>query len=394
MNSNPTESPSAPPPPPPANLRRIAEVVVVLIIIGLVIGLVPRWFAHRKLLAAARSEDVLTVDVISPTLAKSSWGTPLPADVQPFMQASIHARASGYLKNWFVDMGAQVTNGQVLAEIDSPEVDQQLAQAKAEVDQAKAALDLSKTTADRWTNLLSSSSVSEQETAEKTADYTLKQANLEAAQANVNRLDDLSKFEHVTAPFDGIVTLRNTDIGQLITAGSGAELFRVSQTNPLRIYVRVPQQYVYAIKPGQKAQVSFLESAGKNYEATVIRTAGAIDPASRTLQVELQVDNPKGELFSGGYAQVRFDDTAAINTLTLSDNALIFRAEGLQVAVVNNDNKVELHSVKLGRDFGNTVEVLTGVSATDRIINNPPDSIAAGMVVKIAPPKTNSLAAK
>jgi len=207
-------------------------------------------------------------------------------------------------------------------------------------------------------------------------------------------LNDLRGFEHVTAPFDGIVTTRNTDIGQLIVAGSGAELFRVSQTNPLRIYVRVPQQYVYAIKTGQKAQVSFLESAGKNYEATVTRTAGALDPASRTLQVELQVDNPNGELFAGGYAQVRFDDAATVNALTLSDNALIFRAQGMQIAVVNSSNKVELRSVKLGRDFGNTVEVLAGVSATDRVINNPPDSIADGMVVKIAPPKTNSLAAK
>ncbi len=382
-------NPPSPPPasaPPPIRLRRVGEIAAVLIVIGLVIGFVPRWLAHRHLLAEKRAESVLTVAVISPVPASPDFGTPLPADVQAFIQASIHARASGYLKDWFVDIGDRVTNGQVLAEIETPELDEQLAQAKAELDQAKAALDLAKITADRWTELLKTASVSEQETAEKQSDYVLKQANVEAAQANVKRLQDLKGFDRVTALFDGTVTMRNTDIGQLIAADSGPELFRLAQTDPLRVYVQVPQQYIYAIAPGQTAQLIFLELPGRTYTATVTRTAGAVDPATRTLQVELQVPNPRGELFAGSYAQVRFNEAADPGALAISDNAIIFRAQGTQVALVGSDHRVKLVSVKLGRDFGDTVEVLNGLSVTDRVIYNPPDSIADGMTVQIAPP--------
>src|SRR5208282_3032538 len=277
--------------------------------------------------------------------------TPLPAEVQAFVVASIHARASGYLKNWFVDIGDHATNGQVLAEIDTPELDEQLAQARAQLDQAKAALDLAKTTAERWTELLKTASVSEQETAEKQADYILKQANVEAARANAQRLEDLKKFDRVTATFDGVVTLRNTDIGQLIAADSGPELFRLAQTDPLRVYVQAPQQYIHAITPGQKAELTFLELPGRPFTATVTRIAGAVDPATRTLQVELQVPNPRGELFAGSYAQVRFNEAARAGALAISDSAVIFRAQGTQVALVGSDNKVQLRSVKLGRDF-------------------------------------------
>jgi len=377
--------------PPPVRLRRVAEIAAVLVVVGLLIGFVPRWLAHRKLLAEARADSVRTVTVISPTPAQPDWGTPLPADVQAFIQASIHARASGYLKDWLVDIGDRVTNGQVLAEIETPELDEQLAQARAELDQAKAALDLAKITADRWTELLKTASVSEQETAEKQSDYVLKQANVEAAQANVKRLEDLKGFDRVTAPFDGTVTLRNTDIGQLIAADSGPELFRMAQTDPLRVYVSVPQQYLHAIAPGQKAELTFLELPGRTFAATVTRTAGAVDPATRTLQVELQVPNPRGELFAGSYAQVRFSEAADPGALTISDSAVIFRAQGTQVAIVGGDNKVQLRSVKLGRDFGNTVEVLAGLNANERIIDNPPDAIADGMTVQIAQPaETNS----
>jgi RND family efflux transporter MFP subunit len=378
--------------PPPIRLRRVAEIVVILVVIGLIIGLVPRWLAHRKLLVETRTESVLTVNVISPTPSKPDLGTPLPADVQAFIQASIHARASGYLKDWFVDIGDHVTNGQVLAEIDTPELDEQLAQAKAELDQAKAALDLAKITADRWTELLKTASVSEQETVEKTADYTLKQANVEAAQANVKRLQDLKSFDHVTALFDGVVTARNTDIGQLISAASGPELFRLAQTDPLRVYVQVPQQYAHAIAPGQKAELIFLELPGRTFAGTVTRTANAVDPSTRTLQLELQVSNPHGEIFAGSYAQVRFNEAVEPGALTISDSAVIFRAQGTQVAIVGSDNKVQLRSVKLGRDFGDTVEVLAGVSTNDRVIINPPDSISDGMAVQVEQPTgTNSV---
>jgi RND family efflux transporter MFP subunit len=366
-------------------------VVFLLVAAGLAIGLVPRWIHRQNLLAEARGDMVPTVNAEPPTLAAAAAGTPLPADVQPFVQAAIHARASGYLKNWFVDIGDQVTNDQTLAEIDTPELDEQLAQARAELDQALAARDLAKITADRWTELLKTASVSEQETAEKKSDAVLKQANVEAARANLQRLEDLKKFDRVTAPFAGVVTARNTDIGQLIAAGSGGELFRLAQTDPLRIYVRVPQSLAHSVVPGQSASLTFQELPGRQYAATVTRIAGAMDPASRTLQVELQVPNPRGELFAGGYAQVSFQDGAAPGVLTLSDNTLIFRAQGLQVAVVGTNNQVELRAIKLGRDFGNTVEVLDGLSASDRVILNPPDGITEGMTVQIMPPETNLL---
>jgi RND family efflux transporter MFP subunit len=390
MNLNPTSSA-----PPPIRLTRILQIVVVLVIIGLIAGFVPRWIHRHNLAKEEAADSVLTVNVISPVASKPDFGTPLPAEVQAFVQASIHARASGYLKNWFVDIGQSVTNGQLLAEIDTPELDSQLAQARAELDQANANLALAKTTADRWTELLKTASVSEQETVEKTADYTLKQADVEAARANVQRLEDLKSFDRVTAPFDGTVTLRNTDIGALISADSGPELFRVAQTDPLRVYVRVPQQFIHAIVPGQKAELTFQELQGRVFPATVTRTAGAVDTSSRTLEVELQVANPHNEIFAGSYAQVRFDEIpAAANVLVLSDNALIFRAQGMQVAILGSDNKVQLRSVKLGRDFGNTVEVLAGLNADDRVINNPPDSIAEGMAVQVEQPAETNSAAK
>jgi membrane fusion protein (multidrug efflux system) len=383
MNST---APAPSSPPPPVSLRRIAEVAVVLIVIGLLIGFVPRWLAHRRLLKETRADSIPTVTVVTPGTAKSDFGTPLPANVEAYIQASIHARASGYLKNWFVDIGAHVTNGQVLAQIDTPELDEQFDQAQAQLDQAKAAMDLAKITADRWNTLLKTASVSEQETEEKQSNYILAQANVEAAKANLKRLEDLKSFDNVTAPFTGVVTTRNTDIGQLIAAGSGPELFRMAQTDPLRVYVQVPQQYVYDIAIGQKAELAFIERPGHTYEATVTRTAGAVDPTTRTLQVELDVPNPRGELFAGSYATVRFTEAPAHNALTIADNAIIFQAAGTQVALVDSDNKVHLRDIKVGRDFGDTIEVLDGLTPTDRVINNPPDSLNEGQTVQIMQP--------
>lgn len=387
-------SSTAPPsssPPPPVSLRRIAEIAAIIIVIGLLIGLVPRWLAHRRLVADTRANSVPTVSVVMPGRAKSDFGTPLPANVEAYIQASIHARASGYLKSWFVDIGTHVTNGQVLAQIDTPELDEQFAQAQAQLDQAKAAMDLAKITADRWNQLLKTASVSEQETEEKQSDYILQQANVEAAKANLKRLYDLKSFDNVTAPFDGVVTARNTDIGQLIAAGSGPELFRMAQTDPLRVYVQVPQEYAYDVVVGQKAELAFIERPGHTYEATITRTAGAVDPTTRTLQVELDVPNPKGELFSGSYASVRFTQAPAHNALTIADNTIIFQAAGNQVAVVDGDNKVHLRDIKVGRDFGNVIEVLDGLNPDDRVINNPPDFISDGETVQIMQPEgTNS----
>ena len=391
MNST---EPVSTPPNRPVRLILIAQIVLVLVVIGLIAGFVPRFIAHHQLKAENHADAVITVDVVSPTAFKSDLGTPLPAEVQAFTQASIHAQASGYLKNWLVDIGDHVTNGQALAEIETPDLDQQLEQARAQLDQALANLGLAKISADRWAELLKTASVSEQEAAEKNADYALKQADVAAARANVRRLEELTNFAHIVAPFAGTITMRNTDIGQLISATSGAELFRLAQTDPLRVYVRVPQSLIYAITPGQTAQLTFQELAGRNFTATVTRTAGAVDPASRTLQVELQVPNPKGEILAGSYAQVRFNETANASGQTLSDNTLIFRAQGMQVAIVNSNNLVQLRSIKLGRDFGNTVEVLSGLAASDRVILNPPDSIADGMAVVVSQPAVTNAPAK
>lgn len=389
MNSNSSA------PVPPVRLSRIATIIVVLVLIGLAIGLLPRLLTRRALAQEQAANDVPTVTVVSPTVSKPDFSTPLPAEVQPFIRASIHAQASGYLKNWYVDIGDKVTNGQLLAEIETPELDQQILQAQANLDQAIAALSLSKITADRWVELLKTASVSEQETAEKTSDLALKKAAVEAADANLQRLKQLKIFDSVTAPFDGTITLRNTDIGQLINADAGAELFRLAQINPLRVYVQVPQPLIHAIMPGQTAELTFQELPGRVFDAKVTRTAGAVDPSSRTLQVELEADNSHGEILAGSYAQARFSEIpSTVPILQLSDNTLIFRAQGMQIAVVGGDNKVHLRSVRLGRDFGNTVEILSGVSADDRVVLNPPDSIADGDQVQIAQPMDTNNPAK
>jgi len=375
-----------PPPAPAVKLGKFWIVAAILVVIGLAIGLVPRWLARRALARETVENSVPSVAVISPTPGKSDMGVPLPAEVQAFVEASIFARANGYLKTWDVDIGQNVEAGQLLAEIDTPEVNQQLEQAKAEVAQADANLALAKSTSERWADLLTTSSVSEQETAEKQADFALKKANLEAARANLHRLEDLKSFARVTAPFAGTITARDTDIGQLIVAGSGRPLFRLAQTNPLRVYVHVPQTLSRQVELGQGAELTISELPGRKFEAKVVRTAGAMEPSSRTLLAELEVNNPKNEILAGSYAQVRFHDTLADATLTLPANTLLFRSEGMQVGVVGTGGKVEMRTVRLGRDFGQTVEVVEGVKAGDRVIVNPPDALATGMNVRVAEP--------
>ncbi len=378
---------------PPIRLSRFALIVGILILIGLVVGLWPRLLARRALAAESRDESGTSVAVVLPVPGKSGLGTPLSAEVRAFVEAPIYARASGYLKRWLVDIGDQVKAGDLLAEIDTPEIDQQLSQAKAELAQSEATLELAKTTAARWTELLKTSSVSEQEAAEKQADLALKIATVDAVRANLHRLEDLKRFASVTAPFDGAITARQTDVGQLITAGSGKELFHLAQTNPLRVYVRVPQTYSHSIKTGQKGELVLDELPGRKFEARVVRSAGAMEPGSRTLLVELQVDNSKGELLAGGYAQVRFADASEAPILTLPSITLLFRAEGIQAGVVGSDNKVGLRTLKLGRDFGQTIEILGGIDPGDRVIVNPPDSLANGQVVRVVEP-VKSVAAK
>ncbi len=367
-----------------ARLRHAAIAAVVLIVVGAAAGLFPRWRQRAELRAETRELAVPTVAVALPTPGTNTEGAPLPAEVKAFVEAPIYARASGYLKQWFVDIGTNVAAGQLLAEIETPELDQELARARAELAQAEAALALAKITAARWADLLKTASVSEQETAEKQADLALKTATVDAAQAEVHRLADLQSFARVTAPFTGTITARLTDVGQLITAGSGRELFRLAQTDTLRVYVRVPQTLSRGVAPGQMAELAVPELPGRVFPARIVRTAGAMDTQSRTLLTELAVDNPRGEILAGSYAQVRFTESKPEPALTVPANSLLFRAEGLQVGVVAAGDQVAMHTVTVGRDFGPTIEILTGLQPTDRVILNPPDSLVGGTTVRVA----------
>jgi membrane fusion protein (multidrug efflux system) len=371
-------------------LGRIAFAAVLLIIICAVAGFVPRWHQRTTLRAETRDLAIPTVSVVSPSIGKAAAAMALTAEVRPFVEAPIYARASGYLKHWLVDIGAQVQAGQLLAEIDTPELDQELAHARAELTQTEAALTLAKTTAERWAGLIKSSSVSQQEVAEKDADLAFKAATVEAARASVRRLEDLQSFSHVTAPFAGVITARRTDIGQLVAAGSTKELFLLAQTATLRVYVHVPQTAARNIQVGQAAELVIPELPGRVFPAKVVRTSGAMTAESRTLLTELQVENPQGEILAGSYAQVRFTETKMTGPLTLPSNSLLFRAEGPQVGIVGADNKVELRTISLGRDYGQTMEVLAGVTPSDHVILNPADSLVSGATVRIAAAKAES----
>jgi membrane fusion protein, multidrug efflux system len=361
-------------------LRGAAIVAVVLIVGGIFAGLLPRLKHRNELRAETRELATWTVSLVSPTPGQAAASSSLPAEVKPLLEAPIYARASGYLKHYLVDIGAHVKEGDLLAEIDTPELDQELAITRAQLAQTEAALALAKTTAARWAELLKTASVSEQEAAEKKADLELKLANVQAAQANVSRLEELQRFQKVKAPFAGTITARSTDVGQLITA-SGKELFRLAQTGTLRVFVRVPQTFVTSIAPGQSAELSVQELPGRVFPAKVVRTSGAMSAESRTLLTELEVDNARGEILSGTYAQVRFTDSKPAPTLTLPSNTLLFRGEGLQVGVVDAENKVKLRNITIGRDFGPTVEVVAGLTAADRVIINPPDSLVSDVTV-------------
>ena len=358
--------------------------VGVLIVIGLIAGLIPRWHQRNTLLAETAEQATPTVDITQPTPSQAGPGLLLPGEIKPFVEATIYARASGYVKRWLVDIGAPVREGELLAELDTPELNQEFERTKAELAQAEAALVLAKTSAERWAELLKTASVSEQEAAEKAADYKLKTATFAAAQANLHRLTELQSFARVTAPFAGIITARQIDVGDLIAAGSNKELFRLAQTGTLRVYVRVPQTIARSIAPGQAAEVTIPEFPKRVFPAKIIRTAGAMATDSRTLLTELEVDNTKAELLAGSYAQVRFLDTKLDAVLTLPATTVIFRSEGTQVGVVKADHTVELRTIKIGRDFGPVIEVLTGVQTTDNVILNPSDSLVSGTVVRVS----------
>jgi RND family efflux transporter MFP subunit len=375
---------------PDANLsRRIRRYSIILLVVALILavwGEVSRVLARSALTKESADAAVTTVITVKAQSSSAGEELVLPGTVQAFIEAPIYARTNGYLKDWKTDIGTQVTKGELLAEIETPEVDRQLNQAQADLETARANESLANTTNERWKTLLSTESVSKQDAEEKAGDAAAKKAMSNSAAANLGRLRELESFKRVVAPFDGVVTARNTDIGALINAGqsAGTELFRVADTHKLRIYVQVPEAYAAATTPGLPAELHFAEHPGKTYAAKTVRTANALDPNLRTLQVELELDNAQREILPGAYAEVHFKMAADAQTLRLPSNTVLFRAAGLQVATVDAQNRIKLKSIVQGRDFGSSIEVLGGLEPGDSVVINPPDSITDGSPVRIA----------
>jgi RND family efflux transporter MFP subunit len=371
-----------------AKIRRYS---LILLIVALVLGVwgeVSRVLARSALAKETADAGVPTVLTIAPNRTTLGEELVLPGSVQAFIEAPIYARTNGYLKDWQTDIGTQVTKGQLLGEIETPEVDQQLNQAEADLATARANEALSNSTNERWKGLLATDSVSKQDADEKAGDAAAKKAAANSAAANVARLRELESFKRVVAPFTGVITARNTDVGALINAGqsAGTELFRIADTHKLRIYVLVPEAYASATTPGLEAELRFAEKPSKAFTAKTVRTANALNPTLRTLQVELELDNANHEVFPGAYAEVHFKLPASAESLRLPANTVLFRAAGLQVATVDADKRVKLKSIVQGRDFGNTIEILSGLEPSDTVILNPPDSLIDGMRVRIATP--------
>jgi RND family efflux transporter MFP subunit len=349
-------------------------------------GAKARQKTSQQLNATTKSLEVQTVNVIHPQRGKSSSDLTLPGMIQAFSQSPIYARVDGYVRTWYVDIGTHVTKGQLLAEIDAPEVDQQLNQARAMLKQADTSLALAKVTAPRYQELVKTNSVSQQEVDQNNQNLAAQTANVQAASAAVSRLEQMQGFEKIVAPFDGVITLRKTDFGDLVNAGNagvGRELFRISQNNIVRVFVTVPEEFSKQVKPGTKASMDLTELPNRHFAAAVTRTTDTIDVNSRTLTVELDVPNPSGELLPGAYANVHFSLPLGAAPLVLPSSTILFQADGPQVGLVNSQNQVELRKVTLGHDFGDTIQILSGVRLTDAAIANPPDSITNGMRVAV-----------
>jgi len=385
MTTEPTREPAASTRHGTAALVAVAVAAVVLGV-GIYSGVRARSAADVTLRRVTDEAAIPTVSVVSPKPGAPTREIQLPGTTQAFTDAPIFARTSGYLKRWYFDIGAHVKEGQLLAEIDSPEVDQQLQQARADLETARANLRQAQITADRWVALLESDSVSKQETDQAVSSLSATKATVDSNAANVRRLEQLQGFEKIYAPFDGVVTARNTDIGALINAGSttsGRELFHMAAIHRLRVFVAVPEVYSRAARSGASAALTLDEFPGRTFHGTLVRNANAIDLASRTLLVEVDVDNPLGELLPGAYVFVHLQLPREIPSVTVPVNALLFRAEGLQVGVVR-DGQAQLVPVTIGHDYGTTVEILTGIQATDQVIVAPSDSLTSGTRVRIA----------
>jgi RND family efflux transporter MFP subunit len=369
-------------------LKRIGIVVLIIALLAVAWGIFSRHRSDSQLATWTQDQATPTVTVVHPKGVGSSGSLVLPGNVQALNSASIYARTNGYVSKWFVDIGAPVKAGQLLALIDAPEVQQQLQAAQADLQTAKANENLSSTTATRWTALLKQDAVSTQESDEKTGDLAAKRAVTNAANANVGRLKALIGFTRIEAPFAGVVTSRSTQIGQLVTAGSAAAqpLFTVSDVSRMRIYVRVPQTYSADIHPGLHAALMLPEYPGRKFDAVLTRTADAVDQQSGTVLVELQVANGDGALKPGAYAQVEFPLSGANGSVEVPASAILYRSDGTLAAVVDATGHVKLHPLRIGRDSGDVLEVTAGLAATDKLIDSPPDSIANGDAVRIAQP--------
>lgn len=365
---------------------RLAVLIVLVLLIAGAFALMRRLTERHALAKETETLAVPTVSVMKPGVEPTTDELVLPAQLQPYVESAIFARTNGYLLRWTKDIGSHVKKGDLLAEIDTPEIDQELSQAKASRQQIEAQLQLAKSTAERWTNLRKTDSVSQQEADQQVSAYAQAQANLAAANANVRRLEQLESFKRVYAPFDGVITRRNTDVGALIAAGSntqGKELFDIAQFDPLRVYVNVPQINSPSIRRGMPAYIDLREFPGQKFSGKIVRTADAIDPGTRTLLTEVDVPNKEGRLLPGSYAQVHFAVPVQTTRISVPVNALLFRSEGPRVAVVGSDSKVHLKPVTIGRDFGTKVEILDGLQATDQIVVNPADSLEEGQQVNI-----------
>ena len=372
-------------------IRRYAVILGLIAVALAVWGIVSRLVTRSDLRKTTTQDAVTTVVTAKPQLSGAGDELVLPGIVQAYIESPIYARTSGYLKSWRTDIGAKVHKGDLLAEIDTPEVDKQFAQARADLATAQANLAISVITNQRWQGLLKTQAVSIQDADNRAADAAAKKTTVDSAEQNVARLNDLESFKRVIAPFDGIITARNTDLGYLINAGqaAGTELFRLADIHRLRIYAQVPEAYAAATETGLKAELHFAERPGVSYAADTIRTSNALDPAARTLQVELQLDNREAQLFPGSYTEIHFKLPSSNATLRLPANTVLFRGKSEQVAVVDRDHKIKLKDIDQGRDFGKTIEVLHGIDPDDAVVVNPPDSIEDGMKVRVAPPPSD-----
>ena len=372
--------------PPRRGLRLTGIVFAIAAIVIVATGLYSRASGNARLREWTDAQAIPIVAVAPPASGANAGALELPGRLEAYSRAPIYARVSGYLKSWKYDIGARVKAGQVLAEIETPDLDQQLQQARADLNTAQANEKLAEVTAERWQKILKSNAVSKQDVDEKVSDLAAKRAAVASAKDNVDRYVAMKGFTHIVAPFEGVVTARNTDVGALINAGTaaGLELFVISDTHKLRAYVNVPQAYVRSVQPGTKAELTVPEHPEKSYAATIETSSQAVTASSGTTLMQLVVDNSADELLPGSYANARLQLPSNAEALSIPASALIFDAKGLSVAIVGADNRVAVKTVTIARDLGSKIEIASGLGANDRVIQNPPDGIATGAEVRIA----------